>query len=178
MSGRLINQKNGINSNQRNDTEINQINGTEHDDDLRGSDEQVVRDEIYGQGGADSLFGGPGGDYINPGIDNYADVIWYKNFSERTDIIENFDPNDEDIVVLTSGFFWDLVHNQGLNSDANLGDWLKIELEIDQFGSHALIKVDRDGLQGNTPFRTLATLKNVDTNDLTIDIVDGDFIIG
>ncbi|NEO73665.1 hypothetical protein [Moorena sp. SIO3H5] len=150
---------------------VNQLHGTDNADWLTGTD---GRDNIEAQGGADTVFGGLGGDYIDLGYDHDSDLTWYTNFSERMDIIENFDPNDEDIVVLTSGFFWDLVQTEGLNSDANVGDWLK----IDQFGSDTYIRVDPDGLEGNKPFRTLAILKGVNANDIDIDIVDGDFIIG
>ncbi|NEO90406.1 MAG: type I secretion C-terminal target domain-containing protein [Moorea sp. SIO3G5] len=150
----------------------NQLIGTENHDLIEGTDS---RDDIKAGEGADSISGGLAGDIINPGDDNSRDVIWYSDFDQKRDIIEDFDPNDEDIVVLTSGFFWDLVHNEGLNSDANLGDWLQIH----QFGSDTYIQVDSDGLQGNTPFRTLAILKDVNANDLTIDIQeDGDFFIG
>lgn len=150
---------------------INQLNGTENEDWLTGT---PWRDDIHAGAGADTIFGGLAGDLINPGNDNSDDLIWYSNFSERMDIIEDFDPNDEDIVALTSGFFWDLVYKEGLNSDANLGDWLQIH----QFGSDAYIRVDPDGLEGNKPFRTLAILKDVNANDLTIDMIDGDSIIG
>ncbi|AOY83126.1 hypothetical protein BJP36_27595 [Moorena producens JHB] len=153
--------------------------GTDGQDDITGTD---GRDEIYLGEGADIVFGGEGGDTIDLGSDLDPDMAWYKNFSERTDIIENFDPNDEDIVVLTSGFFWDLVHNEGLNSDANVREWLKIEKD----GADTKIKVDPDGIQGDKPIRTLAILKNVDPNDIAyldandipIPIDANDFIIG
>ncbi|NEP51663.1 MAG: hypothetical protein F6K65_23845 [Moorea sp. SIO3C2] len=150
---------------------LNQVNGTDNDDWLTGT---PGRDDIDAGEGADIVFGGVGVDFIDLGYDDDRDLTWYTDFSQRTDIIENFDPNDEDIVVLTSSFFWNLVKNEGLNSDASLEDWL----EINQFGSDTYIRVDQDGLQGDTPFRTLAILKNVDVNDIDIDMVDGDFIIG
>ncbi|AOX02721.1 hypothetical protein BJP34_27690 [Moorena producens PAL-8-15-08-1] len=149
---------------------VNPLHGTDKGDWLTGTPEP---DNIDAQGGADTVFGGGGGDFINLGYDDDRDLTWYSNFSERMDIIEDFDPNDEDVVVITSGFFWDLFHNEGLNSDANVGDWLTIE----QLGSDTYIRVDPDGIQGYTPFRTLAILKNVDKNDINLDIVDGDFII-
>ncbi|NEO47864.1 MAG: hypothetical protein F6K55_28615 [Moorea sp. SIO4A3] len=81
-------------------------------------------------------------------------------------------------MLITSVFFSDLVENKGLNPDANVGDWLKIE-KIDPLGSDAYIRVEPDGIQGNSPFRTLAILKDVNVNDLTIDIQEnGDFFIG
>ncbi|NEN94544.1 MAG: hypothetical protein F6K50_03080 [Moorea sp. SIO3I7] len=163
---------NGRNSNQINDTEINQINGTQDDDNITQGTEN--RDHIYALGGADTIVGSVGGDTIDVGYDDDPDYVKYDNFSQRTDQIINFDPNDEDSIYVKSDLFSDLVDNEGLNSDANFED----RLQIYQLGSDAYIRVDPDGLQGNTPFRTLATLKNVDTNDLTIDIVDGDFIIG
>ena len=151
---------------------VNRLHGTDNGDWLTGTPE---RDNIDAQGGADTVFGGRGGDFIDLGDDDDRDLTWYSDFSERMDIIENFDPNDEDIVVLTSGFFWDLVYTEGLNSHANVEDWL----QINQFGSDTYIRVDPDGIEGNSPFRILAILKGVDANDIDIDtLVDGDSIIG
>lgn len=170
-----VNQVNGRNSNPRNATNINQINGTESGDDIGEDKVTDGRDHINAQGGSDTIVGSLGGDTIDVGYDDDPDYVEYDNFSQRTDQIINFDPNDEDIVVLKSDFFSNLVEEYGLNSDANVEDWLGIE----QFGSDTYIRVDPDGLQGDSPFRTLARLKNVDPNDLTIDIQeDGDFFIG
>ncbi|NEO47865.1 MAG: hypothetical protein F6K55_28620 [Moorea sp. SIO4A3] len=53
--------------------------------------EICFRDIIHAKGGADTISGGPQGDTINPGIDNSRDVIKYENFSERMDVIYDFD---------------------------------------------------------------------------------------
>ncbi len=187
MNGRFINQINGKNINQTNRTDINIIYGTQGDDKIiEKTDDQdhidvgeVIekltdgRDHIYAQEGADTIVGSLGGDTIDFGYDDDRDQVVYRNFSQRGDRITNFDPN-EDIVVITSDFFSDLVNDKGLNPDANVGDWLK----IDQFGADTKIQVDPDGLEGNSPFRTLVTLKDVNANDLDINIVDNNFIIG
>ncbi|NEQ79751.1 MAG: hypothetical protein F6K26_05650 [Moorea sp. SIO2I5] len=84
MSTRDTNQLNP-----RNRTEENQkFKGTDGQDDITGTD---GRDEIDLGEGADIVFGGKGGDTINPGIDNSRDVIKYENFSERMDVIYDFD---------------------------------------------------------------------------------------
>ena len=188
MSGRPINPRNDRNINQTNRTDINIIYGTQGDDKIieKVTDDpdhidvgEVIkkltdgRDHIFAQEGADTIVGSLGGDTIDLGYDDDPDQVKYTNFSQRRDMITNFD-TDEDIVVISSDFLSDLEEYEGLNPDANVGDWLK----IDQFGSDAYIRVDPDGLEGNSPFRTLAILKDVNANDLDINIVDNEFIIG
>jgi Ca2+-binding RTX toxin-like protein len=87
-----------------------------------------------------------------------ADQFVYESFSDRTDTITDFNP-DEDMVVLTDVFAE--IGYQGIDPIADG------YLQFVQDGSKARVQIDPDGV-GFHAFRTMASLENVAIESLAV----------
>jgi Ca2+-binding RTX toxin-like protein len=114
------------------------------------------RDTLIGTSGDDILIGGLGGDTLTGG--EGADQFVYESFSDRTDTITDFNP-DEDMVVLTDVFAE--IGYQGIDPIADG------YLQFVQDGSKARVQIDPDGV-GFHAFRTMASLENVAIESLAV----------
>jgi hypothetical protein len=115
------------------------------------------RDTLIGTSGDDILIGGLGGDTLTGG--EGADQFVYESFSDRTDTITDFNP-DEDMVVLTDVFAE--IGYQGIDPIADG------YLQFVQDGSKARVQIDPDGVDGFHAFRTMASLENVAIESLSV----------
>lgn len=137
--------------------------GTSRGDELTGSDGNDLikgfagRDTLIGGNGNDTLIGGSDGDVLTGG--KGSDQFVFINFSERTDIITDFNVN-EDSLVLTK-MFANLNYN-GVNPIAD--GYMKFS----QQGSSTIVQVDPDGINDLWPFMTLVVLENVTAGNLEI----------
>lgn len=114
------------------------------------------RDTLIGTKGNDILIGGLGGDTLTGGAG--ADKFVYESFSDRTDKITDFKPN-QDMVVLTDVFAE--IGYQGIDPIADG------YLQFVQTGSDARVQIDPDGA-GFHAFRTMAILQNVTIESLVV----------
>jgi Ca2+-binding RTX toxin-like protein len=139
------------------------IIGTSGNDALIGSD---GNDIIRGLGGRDTLIGGKGNDTLVGGADGDLltgsedrDKFVFNSFSERTDIITDFNVN-EDSLVLTKVFT--ALNYNGVNPIADG------YMQFVQQGSSTAVQVDLDGINGSSPFMTLVVLENVTASNLIV----------
>ncbi len=146
---------------------LNEITGTSGNDELIGSDSN---DNIRGLGGRDTLIGGGGNDILIGGLDGDqltggegSDHFVYDSFSERTDIITDFNVN-EDRLVLTN-----VLAEFNYNGVDPIADGY---IRFVQNGSSTRVQVDQDGLNGSYPFLTLAILEEVTAADLNVVVVN------
>jgi len=115
------------------------------------------RDTLIGTTGNDILIGGLGGDTLTGGAG--ADQFVYESFSDRTDKITDFNPN-QDMVVLTDVFI-----EIGYDGIDPIADGY---LQFVQDGSNARVQIDPDGVDGFQVFRTMAILENVTIEFLSV----------
>jgi Ca2+-binding RTX toxin-like protein len=123
---------------------------------LIGSD---GRDTLTGTINDDILIGGLGGDTLTGGAG--ADQFVYESFSDRTDTITDFNPN-QDMVVLTDVFAE--IGYQGIDPIADG------YLQFVQDNSNTRVQIDPDGADGFQTFRTMAILQNVAIESLAVGI--------
>lgn len=142
---------------------MNKILGTSSSDQLVGTD---GNDMIKGLGGRDTLIGGAGDDIIVGGLDGDRltggdgnDQFVYNSFDERTDLITDFQVNEDKLVLtnLFTGFNY--------NSVDPLADGY---IQFVQQGSNTRVQIDPDGVNGSFPFQTIAILENVNAGDLAV----------
>jgi len=145
------------------------IEGFNGDDTLFGN---RGNDSLDGGNGADILYGGAGGDRISGGRGDDilvggsgndtlsggsgSDRFVYNAFTEGTDIITDFNPNN-DILDLTAVF-----DNLGV---ATVTDDI---LRFTRSGNRTVVQIDPDGALGGASFRTLVTLNGVNPNRLDL----------
>ncbi|MGH2412579.1 MAG: calcium-binding protein, partial [Microcystaceae cyanobacterium] len=157
------------------DNRGNILNGGQGDDLLQGLD---GNDKLIGQDGNDFLVGGDGLDTLQggdgqdiliggKGVDALKggkgrDQFVFRSLEDIGDRIKDF--TRQDVIVLTEIFG---AKNYG--SSNPLDDYLQIE----QKGSHTVIRIDPDGDTGSNPFEVLATLRNTNANILS----DDNFVI-
>ncbi|MBW4545060.1 MAG: type I secretion C-terminal target domain-containing protein [Symplocastrum torsivum CPER-KK1] len=115
------------------------------------------RDTLIGTSGHDIIIGGLGGDTLTGGAG--FDQFVYESFSDRTDKITDFNPN-QDMVVLTDVFAE--IGYQGIDPIADG------YLQFVQTGSDARVQIDPDGVDGFHAFRTMAILENVTIESLSV----------
>lgn len=115
------------------------------------------RDTLIGTTDDDIITGGLGGDTLTG--EAGADQFVYESFSDRTDKITDFNP-DQDMVVLT-----DVFAEIGYAGADPIADGY---LQFVQDGSNARVQIDPDGVDGFYPFRTMAILQNVTIESLAV----------
>ena len=115
------------------------------------------RDTLIGTTDDDIITGGLGGDTLTG--EAGADQFVYESFSDRTDKITDFNPN-QDMVVLTDVFIE--IGYEGIDPIADG------YLQFVQDGSNARVQIDPDGADGFYAFRTMATLQNVTIESLVV----------
>jgi Ca2+-binding RTX toxin-like protein len=128
------------------------LTGTASDDTINGSD---GRDTLTGGDGDDIINGGADGDQLTGGLGR--DRFVYKSFGDRGDTIKGFNVQ-QDAIVLT-----DLFEEIGYEGVNPIGDGY---LQFVQQGLNTAVQIDPDGVNGLSPFRTLAVLENVKVQDL------------
>ncbi len=111
-------------------------------------------DILTGGNGNDILTGGNGNDTLTGGNGN--DMFVYNAFSERTDIITDFNTT-QDILDLRGVFSY-------LGSTPVTSNFLKFT----QSGANTLVQIDQDGAVGGASFTTLTTLNGVTASGLSI----------
>lgn len=137
--------------------------GTANNDVLTGTN---GNDILIGLGGRDTLIGGKGNDTLIGGLDGDLltggqgrDQFVFNSFSERTDIITDFNFK-EDSLVLTKMF-----SALNYNDVHPLADGY---IQFVQQGSSTAVQIAPDGINGSFPFMTLVVLENVTTENLII----------
>ncbi len=137
--------------------------GTSGDDELIGTDGNDIirglrgRDTLIGGKGNDTLIGGLDGDLLTGGAGN--DQFVFNSFSERTDVITDFNVN-QDSLVLTNMFAE--LNYQGVNPIADGS------IKFVQQGSSTNVQVDPDGINGSSVFTTLVVLENTTVANLIV----------
>lgn len=136
------------------------ITGTPSNNLLRGTTDN---DLISGLEGRDILVGGFGNDVLIGGLDSDTliggagnDRFVINNFDERTDIIVDFNIN-EDALILSQ-----LFTSSNYKGVAPVDDGY---LQFVQDGANTKVQVNPDGV-GGFPFTTIAILNNVDAQSL------------
>ena len=142
---------------------LNEIIGTSESDRLIGTDGNDIlagfdgQDTLIGGAGNDILVGGQGRDILTGG--EGRDRFVYNSFDERTDIIIDFNVN-EDFLVLTE-LFAQLPDN---GVDPITDGYLQFFPQ----GLNTRVQVNPDGVDGFFPIRTIAVLGNVNAADLVV----------
>lgn len=130
--------------------------GGDGNDTLTGGD---GNDILEGRNGRDWLIGGKGNDILVGGLGSDTltggggkDKFVYNNFSERSDIITDFEVNN-DVLVLK-----DLFNILGYKGSNPISDGY---LQLVQMSASTNVQIDPDGPNGFATPKTLVTLQNV-----------------
>lgn len=149
------------------------LEGNSGDDRLNGN---KSADTLIGDTGNDTLIGGSGRDVLIGGLgqdtldgaagrdrivynsfDDRGDVDEDNLFDERGDEIVDFD-TDEDVIDLRK-----LFTGSNYSASDRFDEYVILANDDDE---NTFIRVDIDGNSGDKPFRTLATVTDVDFDDL------------
>ncbi|MFB2892382.1 beta strand repeat-containing protein [Aerosakkonemataceae cyanobacterium BLCC-F50] len=127
----------------------NNLNGGAGNDILEGG---AGADTLRGGTGNDTLIGGAGNDNLGGGTGN--DLFVYTSFSDRTDVITDFNTSQDKLDL------------KGLNLGAN--PVANGFLRFSQSGANTLIQIDTDGIGTVSTFSTLVTLNSVTATNLVV----------